>query len=98
VVTWVLLVLSFVVETVTVVDDALAGSVGMPLLHWVSSVAMLASLGWFTTTSYYAWQRTRPRVGGPSRSGILAVAVLVGLSAGVVDADPDAPLRVRVGG
>lgn len=98
VVTWVLLVLAFVAETVAVVDDALAGTVGMPLLHLVSTVAMLASLGWFTTTAYYAWQRTRPRVSGPSRSGVLAVAVLVGLSAGVLDTDPDAPLQVRVGG
>lgn len=98
VVTWVLLGVAVVVETIAVVDDALAGTVGIPLLHLVSSVVMLASLGWFTATSYYAWQRTRPRVSGPSRSGVLAVAVLVGLSAGVVDADPDAPLQVRVGG
>lgn len=98
VVTWVLLVVGFVVETVAVVDQAMSGTVGMPLLHLVSSVAMLASLAWFTTTSYYAWQRTRPRVGGPSRFGVLAVAVLIGLSAGVVDVDPDAPMQLRVGG
>lgn len=98
VVTWILLVLAFVVETVSVVDDALAGVVGMPLLHLVSSVVMLASLAWFTTTPYYAWQRTRPRVSGPSRAGVLTVAVLVGLSAGVVQTDDQVPRRVQVNG
>ena len=96
VVTWVLLVLAFVVETVAVVDEALSGQVGMPALHLVTSVLMLGSLWWFTRTSYFAWQRTRPRRPGPSRAGVLAVAVVVGLSAGVVQTDVDAPLGVEM--
>lgn len=84
VVTWVLLVVAFVAEAVTVVDEAGRGEVGLPLLHLVTSVAMIGSFAWFSTTPYYYWQRTRPRVDGPSRSGVLTVAVLVGLSAGLV--------------
>lgn len=96
-VTWLLLVLAFVAETVAVLDEAGRGQVGMPVLHLVSTVAMLGSLAWFSTTPYYSWQRTRPRVSGPSRSGVLAVAVLVGLSAGLVANDDGAPVRVQVG-
>ena len=84
VVTWLLLVVAFVAESVAVVDAAGRGQVGIPVLHLVSTVAMIASLMWFSTTPYYFWQRTRSRVPGPSRSGVLAVAVLVGLSAGLV--------------
>lgn len=98
VVTWLLLVIAFVAEAATVVDEALRGQVGLPALHLVSTVAMIGSLMWFSTTPYYYWQRTRPRVSAPSRSGVLAVAVLVGLSAGLVRVDADAPLQVRVGG
>ena len=97
VVTWLLLVVAFVAETVAVVDEAGRGQVGMPVLHLVSTVAMIGSLMWFSTTPYYSWQRTRPRVPGPSRTGVLAVAVLVGLSAGLVATDDGAPVRVQVG-
>ena len=97
VVVWLLLVLGFVVETVAVVDEAGRGEVGMPALHLASTVVMIASLMWFSTTPYYYWQRTRPRVPGPSRSGVLAVAVLVGLSAGLLDSG-GAPVDVQIGG
>lgn len=97
VVTWLLLVVAFVAEAVTVVDEAGRGEVGFPLLHLATSVAMIGSLAWFSTTPYYYWQRTRPRVGGPSRSGVLAVAVLVGLSAGLVQpGGEESPLHVEV--
>lgn len=89
VVTWLLLGLAFVTESVSVVDDALDGRVGMPVAHLATSVLMLGSLWWFTRTPYFAWQRTRPTHPGPSRAGVLAVAVLVGLSAGVVQPHPD---------
>jgi hypothetical protein len=98
VVTWLLLVIVFVAEAATVVDEALRGQVGMPALHLVSTMAMIGSLMWFSTTPYYFWQRTRPRVSGPSRSGVLAVAVLVGLSAGLVETDDQAPLHVQMNG
>jgi hypothetical protein len=98
VVTWVLLGVAFVVETVVVVAEALDGTVGITLLHLGSSVAMIGSLWWFTTTPFFSWQRTRPRVPGPSRTAVLTVAVLVGLSAGLVQADGEAPVRVRVRG
>ena len=89
VVTWLLLGLVLVAESVSVVGDALDGRAGMPVVHLATSVLMLGSLWWFTRTPYFAWQRTRPTHPGPSRVGVLAVAVLVGLSAGVVQPDPD---------
>lgn len=93
---WLLLGAALVAETVVVLDEALAGEVGVPVLRLATSVLMLGSLWWFTRTAYFAWQRTRPTHPGPSRAGVLAVAVLVGLSAGVVDNDPGAPLHVQV--
>lgn len=95
VVTWLLLGLVLVAESVSVVDDALDGGAGMPVLHLATSVLMLGSLWRFTRTPYFAWQRTRPAHPGPSRAGVLAVAVLVGLSAGVVQPDPDG-LRLQL--
>lgn len=97
VITWVLLVLAAVVELVTVIDVGPVGQGGLPLLHLATSMAMLGSLMWFSTTPYYSWQRSRPRAGGPSRAGILAVAVVVGLSAGVVQVDDRAPVDVQLG-
>ena len=97
VVSWLLLVVAVVVEAVTVLDEAGRGQVGLALLHLLTSVAMIGSLAWFSTTPYYSWQRTRPRVPGPSRSGVLAVAVLVGLSAGLVQpGGPESPMNVEV--
>ena len=97
VITWVLLVLAAVVELVTVIDVGLSGQGGLPLLHLATSLAMIGSLMWFSTTPYYSWQRNRPRVSGPPRAGILAVAVVVGLSAGLVQPDDGAPVNVQLG-
>jgi hypothetical protein len=97
VITWVLLVLGAVVELVTVIDVGPPGQGGLPLLRLATSLAMLGSLMWFSTTPYYFWQRSRPRVSGPSRAGILAVAVLVGLSAGLVHVDDGASVDVQLG-
>lgn len=94
VVTWLLLVVVAVAEVVTVIDVG-PGEGGIWLLHLATTLAMIGSLMWFSTTPYYYWQRTRPRVGGPSRAGILAVAVVVGLSAGLVQVDRS-PVDVHI--
>ncbi len=95
VVTALLLGLMLLVEVVTVVAEALDGRVGITVLHLVTSVLMIGSLWWFTRTPYFACQRTRPARPGPSRAGVLTVAVLVGLSAGVVQPAQDG-LRVEL--
>jgi len=95
VVTWLLLIVLAVAELVTVIDIG-PGDRGFPLMHLATTLAMIGSLMWFSTTPYYSWQRTRPRASGPSRAGILAVAVLVGLSAGLVQSDDGSPVDIQL--
>lgn len=94
---WVLFVLGVLADGGTLVDAGVDGLTGWPLAHFLTSTAALLSLMWFTTTSYYAWQRTRPRVKGPSTTPLVLVAVVVGLLGGVLPADTDAPVQVHFG-
>jgi hypothetical protein len=77
--------------------------VDRPSAWAVVELALTVLQGWLLLTyrrsAWFTWQRTRPR-GGPSLKPILAVAVLVGVLAGAVDAPPGAvhaDLRIGVG-
>ena len=98
VVAWVLFVLSVLGDAASLLDAGYAGLVGWPAAQLLTSLAALLSLLWFTTTPYYAWQRTRPRVPGPSIAAIVAVAVAVGVLGGTLDVEKSRdPVHVRFG-
>lgn len=52
-------------------------------VSWLMSVAQAWLLWTYAQSPWFAWQRTRPS-GGPSLAPILAVAVVVGVFAGVL--------------
>lgn len=94
---WVLFVLGVIAGGLTLVEAGVDGLTGWPFTHFLTSTAALLSLTWFSTTPYYFWQRTRPRVKGPSRTSLVLVAVVVGLLGGVLPARADAPVQVHFG-
>lgn len=98
VVVWLLLVVTFVGEASTLLDSGPGDPLLLPTASMLTSVAMMVALGWFMTTPYYAWQRTRPIDRGPSLAGPLLVAVLVGASGGMVAVDTPPGLHIEIGG
>lgn len=65
-VAWVLLVLGLLSYSGALVDAGVAGLTDLEGALFATAVAEMGSLIWFSSTAYYAWQRTRPRVKGPS--------------------------------
>jgi choline-glycine betaine transporter len=85
VVVWILFVLGTLALLVTMADDP----TGWHLVQLVLTVVQFAFFVQFTRTGYYRWQRSRPQQPGPSLSGLVAIALLVGALGGVVGANED---------
>ena len=83
---WIVLPLSLIGNGLSLVDGV--GGPRWPALHLLASIAAVASLGWFTSTDYFAWQRSRPDVHGPSIAPPIMIAVAVGVLGGIVDYFP----------
>ncbi len=98
------LVLVFVVLALTV----LVGVVGLifsdsvadalwTLVALALSVTQLGALVRFRGTAWYAWQRGRPPTAeGPSITGLIAIAVVVGVLGGVVGSQVEDGFRLQV--
>jgi hypothetical protein len=98
VVVWFLVAVTFFGEWATLVDTFPEGLVGMPGLELLTTLGMIAALVWFVSTPYFAWQRSRPSVPGPSLAGPLLVAALVGALAGMVAVEAHQGVYLRIGG
>lgn len=81
---WFLFGILVPLQLLAVVHAGLEGLAGWPGVNLVLAVVQLAALAWFCRSDYFAWQRTRPAVPGPSRASLLAVAALVGVLGGVI--------------
>lgn len=82
---WVLFVLAGLFQLVTLFDDP-SGGVALDLAITVIQLVLFIR---FTATDYFKWQRTRPREPGPSLSGVMVIALLVGALGGVIGAQHD---------
>lgn len=71
--------LSLVFYLFTLLADPTLVDLGDALL----TAVQLGTLLWLHRSPWFAWQRTRPR-GGPSIAPLMALAVLVGIGAGVL--------------
>jgi len=82
---WIVLVLSGVSELVSVVDAGDSADFLRAFVGLVTTVVSIAALDRFRRTDWYAWQRTKPPTDqGASISGLIGVAVLVGVIGGLV--------------
>ncbi len=89
------LVLSLLGYGIECVDGGSDAALGWAGVQFVASAVSVAAFIWFTRTDYFAWQRRGPQVGGPSLAPLVAIAVLVGVLAGVVNT-PERATRIWV--
>ncbi|MQW74956.1 hypothetical protein GHK92_03645 [Nocardioides sp. dk4132] len=100
VVAWIVLVLSFFVELVGIVDLDDLGQATLHVLGLTTSVLALVALARFHGSQWFAWQRANPSAGAGIPIGkLLTIAVLVGVLGGLVaPADDGLDGRVDVVG
>lgn len=90
VVVWIVLVLSGITEVVAVFSTNDSTPLLQALLSLVTTVVTLAALAKFQGSEWWRWQRTRPsKEVGPPITGLVAIAVLVGVLGGVMGVDED---------
>lgn len=82
---WILFVLGLIFVTIGVLED----SSGWGLVYLAAFAVQFWFFVKFTRSDYYQWQRSRPREPGPSLSGLVAIAFLVGALGGFVGAQDD---------
>lgn len=95
---WVVLVLSFIAEGLSVVSEDDLGPGTLAALSLMTTAAALVGLAKFRRTDWCAWQRTRPsaHVGAPIGQ-LVAIGMLVGALGGVVgSADDRLDMRISV--
>ena len=98
VVVWALFVIVLVGDAFALLDRGAGAAPEWRGAHLVVSVAQVVALAWFCSTPYFRWQRTRPRVPGPSLAPLLGVAVVVGLLGGVTAShEGGVSVRMRLG-
>lgn len=82
---WIVLAIEVVLGTVGLLADP-SGPGALSLLTTLAAIASLAAL---TRTDHHAWRSDHPKAPGPSLAGLLVLAGLVGVLAGVIDHSPD---------
>lgn len=95
---WVVLVLSFIAEGVSVVSEDDLGRATLAALSLMTTVVALVGLAQFRRTDWCAWQRTWPsvHVGAPIGQ-LVVIGMLVGALGGVVgSADDRLDMRISV--
>ncbi|MFC6287126.1 hypothetical protein ACFP3Q_16945 [Nocardioides sp. GCM10027113] len=82
---WVVLGLALVAEVLGILSVGDAGQAAWLILSLATTAAALAGLAAFSSSDWYAWQRTRPaaREGAPIGS-LVAIGVLVGVLGGLM--------------
>lgn len=99
VVVWLLFAVMLVGDVAVLLDVGTDGVLAWPAAHLALSVVQIAALAWFTSTPYFRWQRTRPRVAGPSLRPLLGIAAAVGLLGGLTSSVVHrAPVHVQLSG
>ena len=98
VIAWILLVLGTLVTGFGILAD-LAHLSGWDVLLLLASLGQIGALAAFCSTDYLQWQRSQPADAGPDITGLVAIAVVVGLLGGITaTADGEsAPIQLRVG-
>ncbi len=92
----VVLVLGLLGDGIECVDGGTDGPFGWAGVHFVASAVSVAALLWFTRSDYFTWRRRSPRADGPSLAPLVAIAVLVGVVAGLVNTPETTGIWVHV--